>query len=585
MTRPGAPETLRQFLEAHPEVGAAGPRLLNRDGSLQFSCRRFPRPIAAVFRNTPLGKLFPRNRYTREYLMTDCDHTRESPADWISGAAMCIRRETWEQVGGFDEGFFMYAEDMDWCLAGAPVRVGDISTCRARRSCTASGAAATRVPLRMVWQFHRSMARFYRKHYAPTWPRPVRWLPFIGVWIRCGVVLVETGVVARQESAVSTAEKGFMKRSRDPEAPHSLLLALHDAALLLAVFLIPIYGGAFNTNVTMVALGQQATGLSGVTLITFCVSVAALSALAWRWMTRTCPGVLPERDSPSGPAAGGHLRGRDADEPEYVREPLGSDRRGDRRLFFALLANGALLPAAPREWTLAFFILGLPLVFFTQGVAEEPIWSALPATFSLLDVLVWLGAAGAVALWLSPRDHGSPVRRVLEALAISAGVMAVWVIREKAVAITALDNPTWRCMGTFANPNALGGFFALVVPADGGAGADGALRCGKDRLRGRRFAHAGGAGLYGVQGSHGRPGGGGRGMRGAMGPAQSQSEARESGRGDGTAGARGAGGRNAEGLAPPRRKRSTRWGRATPRICSVFSPGLGPGGWRCIIRG
>ncbi len=191
ITRPGAPEALVRFLDTHPRVGAVGPRLLNRDGSLQFSCRRFPRPLAALFRNTPLGKWFPRNRYTREYLMTDCDHATECCVDWISGAAMGIRRETWEQVGGFDEGFFMYAEDMDWCWRARRAE-WDISYLPTAEVMHCIGRSSDQVPVRMVWQFHRSMARFYRKHYAPGWPVLVRWLPFIGVWVRCGVVTLET---------------------------------------------------------------------------------------------------------------------------------------------------------------------------------------------------------------------------------------------------------------------------------------------------------------------------------------------------------------------------------------------------------
>ena len=191
VTHPGALRALVSFLEAHPRVGAAGPRLVNADGSLQFSCRRFPGPVAALFRNTPLGKLFPRNKYTREYLMTDCDHTRESEVDWISGAAMCVRRETWEQVGGFDEGFFMYAEDMDWCRRAHEAGWGVWYVPRAEVM-HRIGRSSDQVPLKMVLQFHRSMARFYRKHYAPAWPAPVRWVPAFGVWVRCGTVLLET---------------------------------------------------------------------------------------------------------------------------------------------------------------------------------------------------------------------------------------------------------------------------------------------------------------------------------------------------------------------------------------------------------
>jgi GT2 family glycosyltransferase len=191
ITQSGAVRALVEFLDSHADAGAVGPRLLNRDGSLQYSCRRFPRPLAALFRNTPLGLLFPRNRYTREYLMTDWEHDAARPVDWISGAAMCLRREVWEQVGGFDEGFFMYAEDMDWCLRAHRAGWGIYYLPQAV-VVHCIGRSSDQVPVRMVIQFHRSMARFYRKHHAPEWPFGVRWLPVLGIWLRGGLVLAET---------------------------------------------------------------------------------------------------------------------------------------------------------------------------------------------------------------------------------------------------------------------------------------------------------------------------------------------------------------------------------------------------------
>jgi hypothetical protein len=189
--RPGTLSVLVRHLEAHPQVGAVGPRLLNSDGSLQLSCRRFPRPMAALFRNTPLGRLFPRNRYAREYLMADWDHTTSREVDWVSGAAICIRRQTWEQVGPFDEGFFMYAEDLDWCLraqqAGWQIHYLPEAVIVHR-----IGRASDQRPLAMVVAFHRSMARFYHKHYAKGWPWPVRWVPAAGIWARAGLVLAAT---------------------------------------------------------------------------------------------------------------------------------------------------------------------------------------------------------------------------------------------------------------------------------------------------------------------------------------------------------------------------------------------------------
>jgi hypothetical protein len=188
---PGALSTLVRYLDDNEAAGAAGPCLLNPDGSLQFSCRRFPRPMAALFRNTPLAKLAPRNRFTREYLMSDWDHETGREVDWLSGAAICIRREAWEQVGGFDEGFFMYAEDIDWCLR-AHQRGWRICYVPSARVVHAIGRSSDQRPVHMVIHFHRSMGRFYRKHYAPRWPLPLRWTPVLGIWLRAGIVLSGT---------------------------------------------------------------------------------------------------------------------------------------------------------------------------------------------------------------------------------------------------------------------------------------------------------------------------------------------------------------------------------------------------------
>lgn len=188
---PGALGRLVSFMDAQPDAGAAGPRLLNSDGSLQYSCRHFPTPMAAILRNTFLGRLRPRNRHTRSYLMADWDHGTAQPVDWVSGAALCLRREAWEQVGGFDEGFFMYAEDMDWCLRAQQsgwkvyyvpdaVIVHHI------------GRSSDQRPFPMVVAFHRSMARFYLKHYASKWPPVIRLVPVAGIWLRAGVVMLQT---------------------------------------------------------------------------------------------------------------------------------------------------------------------------------------------------------------------------------------------------------------------------------------------------------------------------------------------------------------------------------------------------------
>jgi GT2 family glycosyltransferase len=85
IVHPGAIKGLLEYLILNTEVGIVAPKLLNPDGTLQLSCRRFPNPIAALFRNTFIGKLFPNNKFTRDYLMQDWSHDAPREVDWVSG--------------------------------------------------------------------------------------------------------------------------------------------------------------------------------------------------------------------------------------------------------------------------------------------------------------------------------------------------------------------------------------------------------------------------------------------------------------------------------------------------------------------
>jgi len=189
----GALTALVRAADAHPRAAVVGPRLLNADGSLQYSCRRFPRLAYGLFRKAPLGRLLPENRFDREYLMRDFDHTREQTVDWVSGAAFLLRREAVEQVGLLDEGYYMYCEDVDWCYRA---RRKDWQVLYAPRAVVTHlhGRSTDMRPFAMSYQFHRSMARFYRKHYAGKWPAVLRWAPEMGIWLRAGIVLGEHGV-------------------------------------------------------------------------------------------------------------------------------------------------------------------------------------------------------------------------------------------------------------------------------------------------------------------------------------------------------------------------------------------------------
>ncbi|MBI5135079.1 glycosyltransferase family 2 protein [Candidatus Uhrbacteria bacterium] len=111
----GAIDALVQYLTKHPHVGIVGPKLLNPDRSLQYSCYRFPTLAMPVYRRTPLGNTANGRRQVRQYMMMDWDHASSRRVDWIMGSAMFVRRSVLETIGGLDEQFFMYFEDTDWC--------------------------------------------------------------------------------------------------------------------------------------------------------------------------------------------------------------------------------------------------------------------------------------------------------------------------------------------------------------------------------------------------------------------------------------------------------------------------------------
>jgi GT2 family glycosyltransferase len=178
VVHPGAFRTLLDYHGEHPEVGIVGPKLLNPDGTLQYSCRRFPNPVAALFRSTFIGKLFPNNRFTREYLMTDWRHDEVREVDWVSGAAFFVSKETMDKVGYFDPGFFMFCEDVDWCYRTWQAGLKVVYLPQASVT-HAIGRSTSQVANKMIVRFHRSMLRFYAKNMLPEvlWPlRPGAYL-------------------------------------------------------------------------------------------------------------------------------------------------------------------------------------------------------------------------------------------------------------------------------------------------------------------------------------------------------------------------------------------------------------------------
>ena len=163
------------FMDARPEIGVAGPKLLLGDGSLDKACRRgFPTPLVSFYHYSGLARLFPKNSRFGRYNMTFADEDAELEVDSVVGAYMQVRRAAIERVGLLDEAFFMYGEDIDWAFrikaAGYKVWYHPAVTVRHFKR------AASRKNPKAQFEFWRAMLIFYRKHFRGTTVFPVHLL-------------------------------------------------------------------------------------------------------------------------------------------------------------------------------------------------------------------------------------------------------------------------------------------------------------------------------------------------------------------------------------------------------------------------
>jgi N-acetylglucosaminyl-diphospho-decaprenol L-rhamnosyltransferase len=153
----GALAPLVEALRQHPAWAVVGPRILTPEGVAYPSARRFPSPLVAAG-HAVLGARFPQNPFTRRYRTPDLQD-RPSEVDWVSGACFLARRSALEDVGGFDERYFMFAEEMDlcWRLGRAGWRIGF----EPAAVVTHHHGVSTRVhPYAMALAHHRSALRF-----------------------------------------------------------------------------------------------------------------------------------------------------------------------------------------------------------------------------------------------------------------------------------------------------------------------------------------------------------------------------------------------------------------------------------------
>jgi N-acetylglucosaminyl-diphospho-decaprenol L-rhamnosyltransferase len=158
-------QTLAAYLCANPDAGVVGPQLRYPDGTVQSTRRRFPTFGTALLESTILQQWFPRNRWLTRYYLDDVPAGITQDVDWLMGACFMLRRSIVSQVGGFDEAFFMYSEELDWMqrIKSAGWRIVFLPEAQVIHH---EGKSSEQVvPLRHI-HFQTSKILYFRKHHG-----------------------------------------------------------------------------------------------------------------------------------------------------------------------------------------------------------------------------------------------------------------------------------------------------------------------------------------------------------------------------------------------------------------------------------
>ncbi len=158
-----------RFMESHPDVGLAGCKILNPDGTFQLACRRsFPTPWVAFTKVFGLSKLFPGSKIFARYNLTYLDENQSYEVDAVSGSFMFLRKDVYEKIGGLDETFFMYGEDLDYCyrVKQAGYKVFYFHSTKIIHF---KGESTKRSNIDELKHFYDAMRLFVRKHFSSSW--------------------------------------------------------------------------------------------------------------------------------------------------------------------------------------------------------------------------------------------------------------------------------------------------------------------------------------------------------------------------------------------------------------------------------
>ncbi|MBN1880344.1 glycosyltransferase family 2 protein [bacterium] len=180
-------EVIRDFWLRHPDAGIVGGKIIGFDGSFQKQCRRnFPKPASAFFKLFKLSNVFPGHKLTRSYELSldGIDQLHEIEA--VSGAFMSFTRRLIEEIGMFDEGYFLMGEDLDFCYRAALAGRTNYYLPDAVMTHHHGASRDTR-PFKSIYNGHIAMLRYYRKHLRHEYNVISNCMIYAGIALHCTV--------------------------------------------------------------------------------------------------------------------------------------------------------------------------------------------------------------------------------------------------------------------------------------------------------------------------------------------------------------------------------------------------------------
>ncbi|MBI2252241.1 MAG: glycosyltransferase family 2 protein [Armatimonadetes bacterium] len=178
----GTIKKLINFIKINTHAGMVGPKIINQDGTLQLACRRsIPNPKVVFLKVLGLDKIFPKNPKLSQYNLTYLDENEIAKVEAVSGSCMLIRRKALEEVGLFDEDYFLYAEDLDWCYRF--IKKGwEIYYYPSVKILHYKKVSSEKRRILSILNFYQAMYIFYRKHFLNK-IFIFNWLIYFGIFL------------------------------------------------------------------------------------------------------------------------------------------------------------------------------------------------------------------------------------------------------------------------------------------------------------------------------------------------------------------------------------------------------------------